>query len=77
MTQSKEFSDIQGFWNSRGENEIDIVAVNDVEKRLTFCEVKRNSRRISLAELENKAKDIIAKYPKYIVEFKGLSLEDM
>jgi len=77
MIQSKEFSGIQGYWNSRGENEIDIVAVNDVEKRLTFCEVKRNSRRISLAELENKAKDIIAKYPKYMVEFKGLSLDDM
>lgn len=77
MIESKEYSDIQGYWNSKGENEIDIVAVNDVEKRLVFCEVKRNSRRISLRELENKAKDIIAKYPKYAIEFKGLSLEDM
>jgi AAA+ ATPase superfamily predicted ATPase len=77
MIESKEYSDIQGYWNSKGENEIDVVAVNDVEKRLVFCEVKRNSRRISLRELENKAKDIITKYPKYTVELKGLSLEDM
>jgi AAA+ ATPase superfamily predicted ATPase len=77
MIEAKEYSDIQGYWNSKGENEIDIVAVNDAEKRLVFCEVKCNSRHISLGELENKAKDIITKYPKYTVEFKGLSLEDM
>jgi AAA+ ATPase superfamily predicted ATPase len=77
MIESKEFSDIQGYWDSKGENEIDIVAVNDMEKRLVFCEVKRNPHRINLKELENKAKDIAVKYPQYIIEYKGLSLEDM
>lgn len=77
MIEVKEFSDIQGYWNSKGENEIDIVAINELEKRLVFCEIKRNPRRISLAVLKNKAVDIIAKHPKYTVEFKGLSLEDM
>jgi hypothetical protein len=42
-----------------------------------FCEVKRNARRISLGELESKAKAVIAKYPEFSVEFKGLSLKDM
>jgi hypothetical protein len=77
MVESKEFSDIQGYWNSKGENEIDIVAVNEVEKRLVFCEVKRNPRRINLKELESKAQDIISKYPKFSIEYRGLSLEDM
>jgi AAA+ ATPase superfamily predicted ATPase len=77
MIESKKFSDIQGYWNFKGENEIDIVAINEVEKRLVFCEVKRNPHRISLGGLENKAKDIIAKYPKFSTEYKGLSLEDM
>jgi AAA+ ATPase superfamily predicted ATPase len=77
MIEAKEFSDIQGYWNSKGEDEIDIVAINELEKRLVFCEVKRNPRRISLAVLKNKAVDIIAKHPKYTVEFKGLSLEDV
>lgn len=77
MIEAKEFSDIQGYWNSKGEDEIDIVAINELEKRLVFCEIKRNPRRISLAVLKNKAVDIIAKHPKYTVEFKGLSLEDM
>lgn len=77
MIDARSYSDIQGYWNSKGENEIDIVAVNDLEKRLVFCEVKRNARRIRLAELKAKAQDIISKYPKYTAEFKGLSIDDM
>lgn len=77
MIEAKEFSDIQGYWNSKGANEIDIVAINDIEKRLVFYEVKRNPKRIRLGGLEHKAKDIISRYPEYSVEFKGLSLQDM
>jgi AAA+ ATPase superfamily predicted ATPase len=77
MIESKAFSGIQSYWNSKGENEIDIVAVNEYEKRLVFCEVKRNARRISLGELESKAKAVIAKYPEFSIEFKELSLKDM
>lgn len=77
MIESNEFSDIQGYWDSKGENEIDIVALNDMEKRLLFCEVKRNPKRINPKELKNKAKDLVAKYPKYSVTYRGLSLDDM
>jgi AAA+ ATPase superfamily predicted ATPase len=77
MIESRQFSDIQGYWNTKGENEIDIVAVNEAERRLVFCEVKRNPRRIRLTELVNKAKDIVPDYPKFAVEYRGLSLEDM
>lgn len=77
MTDSKKFSDIQGYWNSKGEDEIDIVAINDFEKRLLFCEVKRNQKKISLTTLEKKAINIIKKYPNYNIEYMGLSLENM
>ena len=77
MIESKEFSDIQGYWNSKGEDEIDIVAVNDYEKRLLFCEVKRNAKKISLSTLQNKAVELVKKHSQYNVEYKGLSLEDM
>lgn len=77
MTDSKKFSDIQGYWNSKGEDEIDIVAINDFEKRLLFCEVKRNQKKISLTTLEKKAINIIKKYPNYNIEYMGLSLENI
>lgn len=77
MIEAKEYSDIQGYWNAKGENEIDIVAINEFKKRLVFCEVKRNPRRISLNKLALKAKEIITKHPGFSIEYKALSLEDM
>ncbi len=77
MIDSKEFSDIQGYWNSKGEDEIDIVAVNDFEKRLLFCEVKRNPKKIRLALLEKKAKEVVKRFSSYSIVYSGLSLDDM
>lgn len=77
MIDSKQFSDIQGYWNNKGENEIDIVAVNDYDRQIVFCEVKRNKKKISLPLLENKAIEIVKRYSKYAIQYKGLSLEDM
>lgn len=77
MIEAKEFFNIQGYWNSKGENEIDIVAINDTNKRLVLCEVKRNPKCIIMNTLKNKAKEIVAEYPKLSVEYKGLSLDDM
>src|SRR5574344_136100 len=77
MIESKQFSNIQGYWDNKGENEIDIVAVNDYEKRILFCEVKRNKQKISLPLLEDKANAIVKKYPKYAIKYQGLSLDDM
>ena len=62
---------------ARGEIEIDIVAVNEMEKRLCFYEVKRNKKRINISALENKASEIVKKFPDYNVEYLGLSMEDL
>jgi AAA+ ATPase superfamily predicted ATPase len=77
LIETKQFSAIGNYWNRRGENEIDIIAANDMEKHLVFYEVKRNGKRINLSILENKASKIVAKYPNFNVEYKKLSLKDM
>lgn len=69
-----------GWWDRRGENEIDIVAANETDRRATFCEVKRDASRISLPALREKAKAFLAAVPEwtdYRTSFKGLSLDDM
>ena len=48
-----------------------------MEKRLCFCEVKRNKNRISLSLLEQKANETVKKFPDYNVEYLGLSMEDL
>ena len=75
--EEKQFSEIGNYWNRKGENEIDLIALNDMEKRLIFHEVKRNKKRINIPLLERKSEEIIRKYPNYQIEYKALSLEDM
>jgi len=77
LIETKQFSEISSFWNRKGEDEIDLIAFNEMEKKMIFYEVKRNKKRISIPTLEKKATEIIRKYYDYCVEYKGLSLEDM
>lgn len=77
MIESKEFSNLGSYWNRRGEDEIDIIAVNEFENRLVICEVKRTKSRISIPALQKKSTQIVKNYPGSNIEYKALSLEDM
>lgn len=41
------FTRIGSWWNRKGENEIDLIAEDELEKKAVFAEVKRKQRRIS------------------------------
>jgi AAA+ ATPase superfamily predicted ATPase len=77
LIESNQFSEIGNYWNRKGEDEIDIIAVNDYEKIIKFYEVKRLKKRINLSVLEDKSKEIAKKYQDYKIEYIGLSLDDM
>jgi len=77
LIESNRFSEIGNYWNKKGEDEIDIIAVNDYEKTINFYEVKRHKKRINLSVLEEKSKEIVKKYHDYIIEYLGLSLDDI
>ena len=67
---------ITNYWKGGG-NEIDMIAVNEVDKHLVVAECKRQAKRINLNTLKDKAVDIVAKHRNWNIEFVGLSLEDM
>ncbi len=77
LRMSGQWSDIGTYWERGNQNEIDIVAVNDVEKRILFGEVKRNADRISLPLLEKKSEKLVQKFDGYGIEYRGFSLDDM
>ncbi len=70
-----------GPWRDRkGENEIDLVAVDDLEKRIVFAEIKRNPEKINFTTLKSKADAFLELNPKYRsfkAEFSGLSLTEL
>lgn len=77
LIETKLFSEISNYWDRKGENEIDIIAVNAMEKRIVFFEVKRNKKRISISGLKQKSTKITNNIPDYTAEYKGLSMGDM
>ncbi|MDE6409883.1 MAG: ATP-binding protein [Muribaculaceae bacterium] len=68
---------VTNYWEKDGRNEIDLVAVNEVEKEIVIGEVKRNPKRIDLHGLEEKAAKIVSKRKGWNIDYVALSLEDM
>ena len=80
MKESERFTHIDSWWDRKGENEIDIIAADDLEKRVTFYEVKRQRSEIDLKVLEAKVqrfKEVTGEFNKYETDLTGLSMEDM
>lgn len=68
---------VGNYWDTKGENEIDLIALNDFEKSGIVAEVKRNSNKISYAVLTEKVANLPKEFAKYNLSQKGFSLEDM
>ena len=75
--ESMQFNQVGSYWEFGQTNEIDLVAINDLEKRLVIAEIKRNKSKISIPKLKAKAEKLIAKYPHYKIEWLALSIEDI
>lgn len=76
IAESERITDIGSYWDNKGENEIDLIALNRLDKTAIVAEVKRNPQKISLTSLEEKVKTV-KELSKYEVELNGLTLEDM
>lgn len=76
FASSGEFNRIGSYWEKGNQNEIDLVAINDLEKRIVVAEIKRDKTRINLPRLQQKAVRLLAAHPDYESEYVGLSLED-
>ena len=77
LKQEKKYNLIGTFWDHKNENEIDIVAVNDLQKKVLFIEVKRHKKNIKLKVLKEKSKKLWSNFKDYKVDYKGYSLDDM
>ena len=45
---------IASWWDRKGENEIDIIAADELEQKVTFYEVKRQAKDINIGILKDK-----------------------
>ena len=69
-----------GWWDRKGENEIDLVCTNESKDTLDFYEVKTDARRLDMNALAVKVAAFFRKHPEMQRDrfgIKGLSIEDM
>lgn len=77
MAETDRITDIGNYWDSKGENEIDLIALNNLDKTAVVAEIKRNAKKLDMQLLATKAKVLKKNLAKYKVELRGLSMEDM
>ena len=75
--ETNDYSEIGNYWERGNRNEIDIVAVNEREKKMLIGEIKLNKEKINLNTLKEKSGKLTDKYRHYTVEYIGLGLKDL
>jgi AAA+ ATPase superfamily predicted ATPase len=70
-----------GYWHDRkGENEIDIIAEDEVDNKIEFIEVKRQAKNFDEEILRGKVESFmntVGSFNGYEITYRGLSIEDM
>jgi AAA+ ATPase superfamily predicted ATPase len=74
---SGDYNRIGSYWNKKNLNEIDLVAINDLEKIIVMAEIKLNKERINMLILKEKSKHLLASFPNYKPRWLALGLEDI
>lgn len=80
LKEEGRYTHTGSWWDRKGENEIDIIAIDEPSKTIDFFEIKRNPKEIDFNVLKNKATAFLTKnedIADYRQSYKGLSLADM
>jgi AAA+ ATPase superfamily predicted ATPase len=77
FAESGKYNRIGSYWERGNQNEIDLVAINDIKKRITIADIKLNKSKLSIGKLKQKAEKLTGIYPHYQAEFIGLSVDDL
>lgn len=68
---------VGNYWDRKGVNEIDMIALNDFDKTAVVAEVKRQRKKLNPSLLAEKATTIDKHLAKYTITQIGLTMEDM
>ena len=79
FAESGQWTRLGNWWDRKGENELDLIAENELDGKLLVAEVKRDKGRIDLETVRCKYETFVKAVGKRRgkPQFKALSLEDM
>lgn len=78
VMETGQFTQVGNWWDRKGENEIDLIAINEFDRTGIAAEIKRNVYKISMAKLQQKI-DMLPKkdFGEYQLQLRSFSLDDM
>jgi AAA+ ATPase superfamily predicted ATPase len=76
IAEEERFTDIGSYWDRKGENEIDIVILNGIDRKATLAEVKRNPKKGSIGDLRRMS-ETVPGLRGYEIGYMVLSMDDM
>lgn len=77
IAEEEHATEIESWWDRKGENEVDLIAINRLEKWVKIAEIKRNKNKIDMNVLKKKASSLHHLLPRYPVQTLALSMENM
>lgn len=78
--ETGDYTRVGSWWHRKGENEIDLIAINELDSKLVIAEIKRNPDKINPRVVREKANAFLSALPslkEYTLQVERLSLEDM
>ena len=75
LMESGRYTLVGNWWDRKGNNEVDIVALDEFSHEGLVAEVKRNPKKIDLATLEKKTKAFPVQFKEYELKSEGFSLD--
>ena len=78
VMETEQFTQVGNWWDRKGQNEIDLIAINEFEHSGIVAEIKRNPHKISMTKLQEKIEVLPKKdFGEYNLQAMAFSLEDM
>jgi len=77
FAEDENFSKIGSYWDGKGENEIDLIALNDLNKTAVIAEIKRSKNKLKKERLANKAFSLQEQLNGYKVTLRMLDMGEM
>ncbi|MCQ2270707.1 MAG: ATP-binding protein [Bacteroidales bacterium] len=62
--ESGQYTQVGNYWDKKGENEIDIILINDVRKQISIGEIKRNVQNIGTRQFSDKIDHFLSVHPE-------------
>lgn len=75
--ESKRYSALGNYWEKGNQNELDLVAINEINRKLVIAEVKLNPDKYNENKLVEKSVNLRNSFPGYEISYQCLSLADM